>query len=73
MLSDWSDENPARVLAKLKDSGYYNFHKRTVGDFIDDVSEKGWSKTVADRKMWAEMKMSPPISLMSVVIPTPIS
>ncbi|HBO6301724.1 copper resistance system multicopper oxidase [Pseudomonas nitroreducens] len=60
MLSDWSDENPGRVLAKLKkDSGYYNFHKRTVGDFIDDVSEKGWSETIADRKMWAEMKMSP--------------
>ena len=31
----------------------------TVGDFIDDVSEMGWSAAVADRKMWAEMKMSP--------------
>ncbi|WP_137889226.1 copper resistance system multicopper oxidase [Pseudomonas sp. 2FE] len=60
MLSDWTDEDPARVMAKLKkQSDYYNFHKRTVGDFIDDVSEKGWSATVADRKMWAEMKMSP--------------
>ncbi|GAI27887.1 unnamed protein product, partial [marine sediment metagenome] len=28
-------------------------------DFVDDVSEKGWSAAVADRKMWAEMKMSP--------------
>ncbi len=60
MLSDWTDENPARVMAKLKkQSDYYNFHKRTLGDFIDDVSEKGWAATVADRKMWAEMKMSP--------------
>jgi FtsP/CotA-like multicopper oxidase with cupredoxin domain len=60
MLSDWTDEDPARVLAKLKkQSDYYNFHKRTVGDFVDDVSEKGWSAAVADRKMWAEMKMSP--------------
>jgi CopA family copper-resistance protein len=60
MLSDWTDENPARVMAKLKkQSDYYNFHKRTVGDFINDVSEKGWAATVADRKMWAEMKMSP--------------
>ncbi|WP_435608998.1 copper resistance system multicopper oxidase [Pseudomonas knackmussii] len=60
MLSDWSDEDPARVLAKLKkDSGYYNFHKRTVGDFIDDVGANGWAATLADRKMWAEMKMSP--------------
>ncbi len=60
MLSDWTDEDPARVLSKLKkQSDYYNFHKRTVRDFVDDVSEKGWSAAVADRKMWAEMKMSP--------------
>ncbi|MEX6501047.1 copper resistance system multicopper oxidase [Pseudomonas zhanjiangensis] len=60
LLSDWTDEQPARVLAKLKkQSDYYNLHKRTVGDFIDDVSEMGWSAAVADRKMWAEMKMSP--------------
>ena len=60
LLSDWTDENPARVLAKLKkQSDYYNYHKRTVGDFIHDVSEMGWSAAVADRKMWAEMKMSP--------------
>src|SRR3989344_3574626 len=60
MLTDWTDEDPSRVMAKLKkQSGYYNHHKRTVGDFIDDVSSKGWSSTVADRKMWAEMNMSP--------------
>ncbi|MDG9980054.1 copper resistance system multicopper oxidase [Ectopseudomonas oleovorans] len=60
LLSDWTDENPARVLAKLKkQSDYYNYHKRTVGDFINDVSEMGWSAAVADRKMWAVMKMSP--------------
>lgn len=60
MLSDWSDEDPARVMAKLKkDSGYYNFHKRTLGDFIDDVGANGWAATLAERKMWAEMKMSP--------------
>jgi len=60
MLSDWTDEDPARVMSKLKkQSDYYNFHKRTVGDFVDDVSEKGWAAAVADRKMWAEMKMSP--------------
>lgn len=60
MLSDWTDEDPARVLSKLKkQSDYYNYHKRTVGDFVNDVSEMGWSAAVADRKMWAEMKMSP--------------
>ncbi|MEE3509257.1 MULTISPECIES: copper resistance system multicopper oxidase [unclassified Pseudomonas] len=60
MLSDWTDEDPERVMKKLKkQSGYYNQHKRTVGDFIDDVSKNGWSATVADRKMWAQMNMSP--------------
>lgn len=60
LLSDWTDENPDRVLAKLKkQSDYYNYHQRTVGDFIDDVSEMGWSAAIADRKMWAVMKMSP--------------
>ena len=60
MLTDWTDEEPNRLMAKLKkQSDYYNFNKRTVGDFIDDVSENGWSEAVADRKMWAEMKMSP--------------
>lgn len=60
MLSDWTDEAPASLMKTLKkQSDYYNYHKRTVGDFIDDVSEKGWSATVADRTMWAEMKMNP--------------
>ncbi|MGY4524367.1 copper resistance system multicopper oxidase [Pseudomonas sp. TE21394] len=60
MLSDWTDEDPARVLSKLKkQSDYYNYHKRTVADFVNDVSEMGWSAALADRKMWAEMKMSP--------------
>ncbi|WP_409321590.1 copper resistance system multicopper oxidase [Pseudomonas monteilii] len=60
MLSDWTDEDPARVLSKLKkQSDYYNFQKRTVGDFVNDVSEMGWSAAVADRTMWAEMNMSP--------------
>ncbi len=60
MLTDWTDETPDDVMAKLKkQSDYYNFNKRTVGDFISDVKEKGWGATVADRKMWAQMKMSP--------------
>ena len=60
MLSDWSDEDPASLMKTLKkQSYYYNFHKRTVGDFIQDVGEKGWGATVADRTMWAQMKMNP--------------
>ncbi|WP_122554634.1 copper resistance system multicopper oxidase [Pseudomonas viridiflava] len=60
MLTDWTDEDPTRLMKKLKkQSDYYNQNKRTVGDFINDVSDKGWSKTVADRAMWAQMQMDP--------------
>jgi len=60
ILTDWSDEDAVGLMKTLKkQSDYYNYNKRTVGDFIHDVSEKGWGSTVADRKMWAEMKMNP--------------
>jgi CopA family copper-resistance protein len=60
MLTDWTDEDAVDLMKTLKkQSDYYNYNKRTVGDFIHDVSEKGWGSTVADRKMWAEMKMNP--------------
>ncbi len=59
-LSDWTDESPARVLAKLKKrSDYYNRGRRTLGDFIDDVADNGWSDTVSERWAWAKMNMSP--------------
>ncbi|MBV4457614.1 copper resistance system multicopper oxidase [Pseudomonas sp. COR58] len=60
MLSDWTDEDPDSLMKTLKkQSDYYNFHKRTVADFIHDVSDKGWGATVADRTMWAQMNMNP--------------
>jgi FtsP/CotA-like multicopper oxidase with cupredoxin domain len=60
LLSDWTDENPERVFAKLKkQSDYYNFHKRTAGDFFRDVRARGFRQTVADRRLWGEMRMNP--------------
>jgi CopA family copper-resistance protein len=60
LLSDWTDEKPERVFATLKkQSDYYNFHKRTVGDFFRDVREHGLSGTVAERAAWGRMRMSP--------------
>jgi len=60
LLSDWTDEKPERVFAKLKkQSDYYNFHKRTLGDFIRDVRERGLGPTVEDRQMWGDMRMNP--------------
>ena len=45
MLSDWTDVDPERIFATLKkQSDYYNFDKRTVGDFFDDVRKKGWER-----------------------------
>jgi len=59
-LSDWTDESPARVLAKLKKrSDYYNQGRRTLGDFIDDVADNGWTDTISERWAWAKMNMSP--------------
>ena len=60
MLTDWTDENPERVFAKLKkQSSYYNFHQRTLGDFFGDIRKNGLDATLADRRMWAEMRMNP--------------
>lgn len=60
LLSDWTDEDPARVLARLKkQSDYYNRHRRTLVDFIHDVGEKGWRDTVSERWAWARMRMTP--------------
>ena len=60
LFSDWSDQAPEQLMATLKkQSDAYNYHKRTVGDFIDDVADHGWSPTVTERTAWARMRMSP--------------
>ncbi len=60
LLSDWTDEDPRQVFAKLKkQSDYYNFNRRTVVDFLRDVRTQGLSRTLADRRMWGEMRMNP--------------
>ena len=60
LLSDWTDMDPQRLFARLKKrSDYDNLYKRTVGDFLRDVRTRGWDATLADRKAWGEMRMSP--------------
>ncbi|MFF7064240.1 copper resistance system multicopper oxidase [Pseudomonas sp. NPDC008258] len=60
LFSDWSDQAPKQLMATLKkQSDAFNYHKRTVGDFIDDIADNGWSPTVAERTAWARMRMSP--------------
>jgi CopA family copper-resistance protein len=60
LLSDWTDADPERIFATLKNrSDSFNFGKRTVGDFLDDVRKSGWEATLAERRMWAQMRMNP--------------
>ncbi len=59
-LSDWTDENPMAVMAKLKrQSGYYNFNQPTAVQFLRDASRDGLSAAVNKRKMWNQMRMNP--------------
>ena len=60
VLSDWTFEDPHRVLARLKKlSHYYNYDRRTVADFFRDVERGGLEATVRDRWMWGNMRMTP--------------
>ena len=60
LLSDWTDMDPGRLFRRLKKySEYDNWYKPTVGDFIRDVREHGWAATVADRRAWGQMRMTP--------------
>ncbi len=59
-LSDWTDEDPDRVMAKLMvQSDYYNFNQPTAVDFFRDVGSMGLSAALAKREMWNQMRMNP--------------
>ncbi|MFN4022583.1 MAG: copper resistance system multicopper oxidase [Hydrogenophilus thermoluteolus] len=60
VLSDWTDEDPMRVLTKLRvQSDYYNYHQPTAIDFFRDVAEMGLSRALDKRAMWNQMRMNP--------------
>ena len=60
VLSDWTFEDPYRVLAKLKKHpDYYNYGKRTVFDFFRDAGDEGLGAAVSDRLSWGRMRMMP--------------
>jgi CopA family copper-resistance protein len=59
MLSDWTDDDPAHILAMLKlRSDYYNFAMPTAPAFLRDVREKGLQEAMAERRMWNRMRMN---------------
>lgn len=60
VLSDWTDEDPMAIVSNLKQQAdYYNYHRRTLGDFIKDAGRDGMSSALKDRLMWGKMRMSP--------------
>jgi CopA family copper-resistance protein len=60
LLSDWTFENPHKILAKLKkEGGYYNFQKQTVPDLFSNSSGAGFGENLKNRMAWARMRMDP--------------
>src|SRR5215831_10664263 len=60
LLSDWSDADPEWIYATLKrQSDYFNFGKRTVGNFFADARARGFGEAISDRGMWGRMRMDP--------------
>jgi CopA family copper-resistance protein len=60
LLSDWTDRDPLALYLLLKrHSDYFNYQKRTLGDFTRDAKRDGFSPTLAERRDWARMRMQP--------------
>ena len=60
MLSDWTDLSGDALFARLKKmAGHDNYYTRTAGDFLRDATENGLQATLADRRMWGGMRMTP--------------
>jgi CopA family copper-resistance protein len=60
LISEWTDLDPEHIYRTLKrQSNYFNYHQRTVGDLVRDVRQDGLKKTMADRRMWGQMRMDP--------------
>jgi len=60
LLSEWTDLDPEHIYRTLKrQSNYFNYSQRTVGDFVNDVGKQGWKPTIADRRTWGQMRMDP--------------
>ena len=60
LLSDWTFEDADTVFGNLKkQAGFYNFQRRTAGEFFSDVGRKGLGRTLDDYLMWSKMRMDP--------------
>ena len=60
LLSDFHDEDSDEIMANLKmNSEYYQYDRRTVGDFFSDVKKKGFGKAWNSATDWGQMRMLP--------------
>ncbi|MFP3982099.1 MAG: copper resistance system multicopper oxidase [Desulfurivibrionaceae bacterium] len=60
VLSDWSFEAPETIFRNINLMGhYYNYQRRTLPDFLEDIEEKGFKQALAPRLAWGKMRMSP--------------
>ena len=60
LLSDYSKEMSSDILSNLKmSSDYYQYARRTIGDFFRNVQEKGFKSAFEESKMWGQMRMLP--------------
>jgi len=59
VLSDWTDDDPLAVFAKLKkESAYYNLNQPTVVDLVKDIMNDGLAAAVEQRHDWNMMQMN---------------
>jgi CopA family copper-resistance protein len=60
LLSDWTDRDPRDLYLLLKrHSDYFNYSRRTLGDFVRDSRSQGFGDALHDRFAWARMRMNP--------------
>lgn len=64
MFSDWTDEDPKRIIGNLKkDSSWYNFNRQTLVGLIQELSnapnEEARKAIVNSRIAWGLMRMDP--------------
>jgi FtsP/CotA-like multicopper oxidase with cupredoxin domain len=60
LLSDWTDLDPDHVYRLLKvRNDYFNFRRRTLGDFFADVRAEGLRQALDEWRMWGRMRMDP--------------
>ena len=60
LLSDWTDLDPKRLFARMKQHGDYdNFQQPTVANFLRDARAQGLGAALENRLAWDRMRMDP--------------